>query len=150
MSATPGRSQAGSHRSPRGEGTPVSALLARERARADAVVAGDLDRLAALLADDLVYVHAPGQRHDKAQLLAYLRTGPRFLAIDLLNPGVQVMSDCALVVGELEMRLQRNPDEEPVTVRSWVSEVWVRGPRSRTEWKLRLLQSTRGPSPAPD
>ncbi|WP_332748987.1 nuclear transport factor 2 family protein [Hydrogenophaga sp.] len=125
----------------------MNALLACERARADAVMAGDLDWLAGLLADDLVYVHAPGQRHDKAQLLAYLRAGPRFLAIDLLNPSVQVMSDCALVVGELEMRLLRNPNEEPVTVRSWVSEVWVRGSRDHTEWKLRLLQSTRRQSP---
>lgn len=150
MSAAQGRSQASSHHSPQGEGTPVNALLACERARADAVMAGDLDRLSGLLADDLVYVHAPGQRHDKAQLLEYLRTGPRFLAIDLLNPSVQVMSDCALVVGELQMRLQRNPDEEPVTVRSWVSEVWVRGSRDFTEWKLRLLQSTRRPSSSAD
>lgn len=150
MSAAQGRFQAGSHRSPQGEGAPVNALLACERARADAVMAGDLDRLAGWLADDLVYVHAPGQRHDKAQLMDYLRNGPRFLAIDLLNPSVQVMSDCALVVGELQMRLQRNPDEEPVTVRSWVSEVWVRGSRDFTEWKLRLLQSTRRPSPSAD
>jgi len=150
MSAAQGRSQASSHRSPQGEGTPVSTLLACERARADAVMAGDLNRLTGLLADDLVYVHAPGQRHDKAQWLAYLRTGPRFLAIDLLNPSVQVMSDCALVTGELHMRLQRTSDEAPVTVRSWVSEVWVREPADGAGWKLRLLQSTRQPSPASD
>lgn len=97
----------------------MNTLLACERARADEVMAGDLDRLADWLAEDLVYVHATGLRHDKAQLLAYLRTGPRFLAIDLLNPSVQVMSDCALVVGELEMRLQRNPEEQPVGVVLW-------------------------------
>lgn len=127
----------------------MNTLLACERARADAVMAGDLDRLADWLAEDLVYVHATGLRHDKAQLLAYLRTGPRFLAIDLLNPRVQLMSDCALVVGELEMRLKRNPEEQPVTVRSWVSEVWVRDMDDGAGWKLRLLQSTRQQSPVP-
>lgn len=128
----------------------MNELLACERARADAVVAGDLHRLADLLADDLVYVHAPGQRHDKTQLLAYLRTGPRFLAIDFLNPSVRVMSDCALLVGELEMCLQRTPKEPPVTVRSWVSELWVRDMAGRAGWTLRLLQSTRQQSPLPD
>lgn len=150
MNAAPDHAQGSSRRGPQGEATPVNALLACERARGDAVVAGDLDRLAGLLADDLVYVHAPGQRHDKAQLLDYLRTGPRFLAIDLLNPRVQVRSDCAVVVGELQMRLQRNPDEEPETVRSWVSQVWVRERGDSATWKLHLLQSTRQHSPVPD
>lgn len=126
----------------------MTPLLACERARADAVIAGDLALLAGMLAADLVYVHAPGQRHDKSQLLAYLQTGPRFLAIDLLNPSVQVMGDCALVTGELHMRLQRQPSDTPVTVRSWVSEVWVRDRRSETGWRLRLLHSTRQAAPA--
>ncbi len=128
----------------------MNALLACERARADAVIAGDLERLADWLADDLVYVHAPGQRHDKEQLLAYLRDGPRFLAIDLLAPCVQMLGDAALVTGELHMRLQRTSHEAPVTVCSWVSEVWVRRPADGAGWKLRLLQSTRQQAPALD
>ncbi|HEY9094096.1 MAG TPA: nuclear transport factor 2 family protein, partial [Hydrogenophaga sp.] len=89
----------------------MTPLLSCERARADAVMAGDLARLAGMLSDDLVYVHAPGLRHSKAQLLAWLPTGPRFLAIDLHNPSVQVMGDCALVEGALQMRLQRESDD---------------------------------------
>lgn len=126
----------------------MNTLLSCERLRADAVISGDLQRLAGMLADELVYVHAPGQRHDKSRLLAYLQTGPRFLAIDLLNPSVQVMTDCALVTGELHMRLQRQAIEAPVAVRSWVSEVWVRSQHSESGWALRLLQSTRQASPA--
>lgn len=128
----------------------MTPLLSCERARADAVIGGDLIRLADMLAADLVYVHAPGQRHNKSQLLTYLQTGPRFLAIDLLNPCVQEMGDCALVTGELHMRLQRQPSDAPVTVRSWVSELWVRDPRSHSGWLLRLLHSTRQADPAAD
>lgn len=118
----------------------MKTVLDSERARADAVVAGDLDRLGAMLADDLVYVHATGVRHDKAQWLAYLSSGPRFLAVDLVAPRVSLMGDGALVVGELHLRLRRNPDSEPVQARSWVSQCWVCGDGG---WRLRLLQSTR-------
>lgn len=110
-------------------------------------MAGDLVRLAGMLCGDLVYVHAPGLRHNKAQLLAWLPTGPRFLAIDLLDPSVRVMGDCALVEGALQMRLQRETGDTPVTVCSWVSEVWVRDPDHELGWKLRLLHSTRQATP---
>ena len=118
----------------------MKTVLDSERARADAVVAGDLDRLGAMLADDLLYVHATGVRHDKAQWLAVLSSGPRFLAVDLVAPRVSLMGDGALVVGELHLRLRRNPDSEPVQARSWVSQCWVCGDGG---WRLRLLQSTR-------
>lgn len=121
----------------------MKTVLDSERARADALVAGDLDRLGAMLADDLVYVHATGVRHDKAQLLVYLQSGPRFLVVDLVAPCVSLMGDGALVVGELHLRFRRNPDSEPVQARSWVSQVWVRGEGGGTGWQLRLLQSTR-------
>src|SRR5690606_41214265 len=101
MSDVQGRSQASSHSSPQGEGTPVNALLACERARADAVVAGDLNRLAGWLADDLVYVHGPGQRHYKAQVLDHWGNGPGFLASDLPNPSRQGHGGGALVLGDL-------------------------------------------------
>lgn len=120
----------------------MKAVLDSERARADAVIAGDLDRLQALLADDLVYVHATGLRHDRAQWLAYLASGPRFLAVDLVAHEVSVMTGCALVVGELHLRLLRSPGSEPVEARSWVSQLWVRE-HADAAWRLRLLQSTR-------
>lgn len=124
----------------------MKAVLDAERARAEAVIAGDLDRLPALLADDLVYVHATGLRHDKAQWLDYLRSGPRFLAIDLVAQNVSALGDGALVVGELRLRLQRSPGSPPVDAHSWVSQVWVRQ-GAQGAWRLRLLQSTRKDMP---
>jgi ketosteroid isomerase-like protein len=121
----------------------MKTVLDSERARADTLVAGDLDRLGAMLAEELVYVHATGVRHDKAQLLAYLQSGPRFLAVDLVAPRVSVMGDGALVVGELHLRFRRNPDGEPVQARSWVSQFWERREGDGAGWQLRLLQSTR-------
>jgi len=121
----------------------MSSVLGSERERARAVVAGDLDRLDTLLDDGLVYVHATGVRHDKAQLMAYLRSGPRFLAVDLVEPHVDVMNGGALVMGELHMALQRAPGGDPLEVRSWVSQFWVRHESSHTGWRLRLFQSTR-------
>lgn len=125
----------------------MNSVLDSERERANAVMAGDWGRLDVLLDDDLVYVHATGLRHNKAQLMAYLRGGPRFLMVDLIKPQLEARGDGVLVLGELHLRLQRTPDSAPLEARSWVSQFWVRATNGEARWRLRLLQSTRMETP---
>ena len=120
------------------------AVLAAERARAAAVVARDIGALAALLHDELSYVHATGVRHDRGQYLQFVQTGPRFLWVDLLQTQVRLHGDCAIVTGELHLRLRREPDAEPIEAHSLASQLWLRdGDPESPRWRLTLFQSTR-------
>jgi len=118
-------------------------VLDAERARAAAVVARDGDALATLLHDGLTYIHATGVRHDRAQLLQFVQTGPRFLAVDLQAPQVLLQGDCAIVTGALHLRLQRAPAAEPIDAQSLASAVWLRDAAAPQRWRLALFQSTR-------
>ena len=121
----------------------IAEVLAAERARAAAVVARDAGALAALLHDTLTYIHATGVRHDRAQLLQFVLKGPRFLSVALAAPQVRLHGDCAIVTGDLHLRLQRDPTAEIIEARSLASEVWLRDDALPRRWRLALFQSTR-------
>ena len=121
----------------------IDAVLAAERTRAAALVARDVEALAACLHPELVYVHATGTRHDRDQLLHFAMHGQRFLAVTLGEPQIVCRGDAAIVVGTLELLLQRPGESAPTTARSWASAVWWRDPGNDARWRLRLFQSTR-------
>lgn len=116
-------------------------VLAAEQRRAAAVTSRDVVTLAQVLHDELVYVHATGARHGKADLLQFVAKGPAFLEVDF---GVQLvldLDDAALLHGELRLQLRRVGELELVTAQSWASALWQREPRGG--WQLRLFHSTR-------
>jgi len=115
-------------------------VLDAERLRARCVVAGDLDALAPLLHEDLVYVHAPGTRHGKHELLAALAGGPRFLEVTFKVERQFASGDLCVLQGALHLRLLRAGEENPVQVLSHASAVWQ---RAAPGWQLRSFQSTR-------
>lgn len=116
---------------------PVADL---ERQRCEALVAGDIDRVASLLGAGLVYVHAPGVVHDRDALLDFLRTQVRFDALE--RRGLQVHGDDAFAwtTGWLRLEGARQPGGERVAGVSFVSQVWRRSPQG---WQMVLFQSTR-------
>lgn len=127
-------------------GPAIADVLAAEHARAAALVARDTQALATLLHDELQYIHATGVLHDRAGLLRFVQDGPRFLAAELRTPRVRLQGPCALVTGELQLRLQREPGSAPVEARSLVSQVWLRAGDPPHRWRLALFQSTRFPA----
>ena len=78
----------------------IQAIEACEQGRIAAITSGDIDALAALLSDDLVYVHNNGLQENKAQYLktaaqiAYRRFEPREQQIRLYGD-VGVVNGCA-------------------------------------------------------
>ncbi|MGV3569926.1 MAG: nuclear transport factor 2 family protein [Ramlibacter sp.] len=121
---------------------PASAareVLAAEARRAAALVARDLVALEDCLDETLTYVHATGVRHDRAQWLEAVRTGPRFHEVRLEPDLVRIHSDVALVAGRLHLCLQR-ADGEVVRAESLVTQAWV---RRHGGWRLASFQSTR-------
>lgn len=118
-------------------------VMAAEQARAAAMVACDAEVLAGLLHEELVYTHATGARHDRAQLLQFLHSGPRFLEVELRAAQCRLHGDAAIVTGELRLRLQRVGDAGPTDALSLASEVWLRDAAAPARWRLVLFQSTR-------
>ena len=119
---------------------PQHPALAAEARRAAALVARDVDALAALLDDELRYVHAPGACHDRAALLRFVAEGPRFEQVQLTVQQMLPWPGGVLLAGRLQMRVQRG-DEPAQEARSWVSAVWREG--ADGAWRLLMFQSTR-------
>jgi hypothetical protein len=117
-------------------------IVTAEKARAAAFIDRDPEALEPLLHDELEYVHATGVRHNKAQLLRFLDSGPQFLSIEIQKSRIVQLGDGALLTGQLVLDLQR-PGEAPATAASWVSQVWLPAPSTEGRWVLRLFHSTR-------
>lgn len=138
--------------------TSSDAVLAAERRRAAAFVARDLAALRAGLHDALVYVHATGTRHGKADLLDFVARGPDFLAVDFDAEPTALSGDAVLLHGKLRLHLRRAGETDSVHATSWASALWVRdaagcatgddaavsgGASAADRWRLRLFQSTK-------
>jgi len=120
--------------------SPLADVLRAERQRAAGLIAGEVTAVAPLLHDELVYVHAPGLRHGKDELLRALPRGPRFLAVDFAVEGHTCSDDLCVLSGQLHLRLLRAGEDTPVEARSYALAVWQRGAAG---WQLRCFQSTR-------
>lgn len=112
-------------------------LLALEAQRCDAINRQDWDALAAMLADNLVHVHANGLTQDKAVYLQHVSSRPR--RTERRDLVVHVHGDTAVVTGKLVNMMDgqaANPDT-PVLA---AMQVWV---RSGDTWKQAAFQATR-------
>lgn len=81
-------------------------LLAVERRRLDAQVAGDVATIEAALADDLVYIHGSGAVQTKEEYLGSLRAGGiRYRGIDLIEQSARVYGDFGITHGLLKLHV---------------------------------------------
>jgi ketosteroid isomerase-like protein len=101
-------------------------LIALEITRCEAISAGDLDAVAALLADDLSHTHVTGATQDKAALLAGLKSRPRTTTRgDGLR--VRVYGDTAVMTGTLRNVFPpTEPGGDAVEMEAHALQVWVR------------------------
>lgn len=114
-------------------------VLALEERRRQAMLAGDVSTLQALLADDLAYVHSSGGLDTQASYLAKLADGRlRYLEVDLLELQVQCLREAAVVRGRMAARILM--DGQPRTVASKFMTVWGRG--ADGNWRLHAHQGT--------
>ncbi len=75
-------------------------ILALETRRYAAMTANDLDTLAALFHDDMIYTHSSGVVDSKASYIEALRSGrTRYLEVEQREQNVTLLGDVALVVG---------------------------------------------------
>lgn len=120
-------------------------LIARERERAAALVAGDRHALAEMLTEDLVHVHTSGQAHGKAQLLDHA-TG--FLQFHDVSRGPllvrAVAPDVAIMTGPMTNVVGKRGSDEQITVQAFVTQVWVKRDGA---WRIASFHAVRPQDP---
>ena len=107
-------------------------ILALEDRRYAAMTANDLDALAAMFHDDLVYTHSSAVVDDKASYLEALRSGKtRYRSAKRFEERVRFAGDTALVTGRAEMEAEINGN--PKSLRLRFLNVWMKTPAG---WKF--------------
>ena len=120
----------------------VQAVLAAEDRRYRAMVDGDLDTLAELLADGVCYTHSSGSRDTRDEYLAKLRS--RYYVYRRAEhpvDRVEVTGDTAIVVGRMTALV--DVAGVPKTLDSLALAVWT---RTGGSWRLLAYAPTALPA----
>jgi len=114
-------------------------ILAAERRRCDAMIAGDAAALDAVLADDLQFHHATGAVDDKTAFLAKMAAGRIvYAAIAWSDERISALgADSALLTGRMITDVRVEGTEKRLNNR--VMTVWT---RADADWRLLAFQST--------
>lgn len=117
-------------------GTDADALRALERAfetRASALLTSDVEALAALLSDDLVYCHSSGATDTKATFLQAVGDGNLiYRALSGSRMDASIRGDVAWIQGVLH--IEAEVGGEPRKVSNRILEVWLKDRSSG--WRL--------------
>jgi uncharacterized protein (TIGR02246 family) len=124
------------------ERSDVEEVRARESRRYQAMIDGDADTLADLLAEDLVYTHSNAERDTKSSFLQKVRES-YFVYGKITHPEerIVVAGDCALVVGAMKGDVTIQGAERRLN--NSALAVWT---KSGGRWQLLAYQPT--PYPA--
>ena len=107
------------------------------------MVAGDTQALDALLAADLVHIHANGRADDKAAYLAAIaRTPDAYRRVDRLEATARTTAEAGWITGVQELDIHR--DGRRTLARLRFLSVWI---RERGEWRMTGFCTTRLPAP---
>jgi ketosteroid isomerase-like protein len=97
-----------------------------EDARIASLLAGDCDKLASLLADDLVHVHANGLIDSKTSLLNSVSEKLDFLKIERPELQIRMFGDTAIVTGPLNQTMRIRGNGAVVEMQAVATQVWVK------------------------
>lgn len=95
-----------------------------ESERCRALVDGDLTALSALVADDLVHIHANGKVDDKSAYLALVRDGIAFLSARREKLDVRVFGDIAVATGALAQAIMLSGTTQRQDMNIMTTQVW--------------------------
>lgn len=116
--------------------------FALEDRRRQALLAGDLPALQALLSPTLVYVHSNGVRDDRASYLAKLASGSlRYLALAFEDLQVQQAGEVLVVQGAMRATVRKDGVDKDVS--SLFMTVW--SAQADGTWQLQAHQGTPRP-----
>jgi hypothetical protein len=119
----------------------AQAVLQAEEKRRQALLAGDLDALDALLSPALVYVHSSGGQDSKASYLDHMRSGTlQYQSMSFEALQAHPASSCCIVTGRMLAQVTRNG--QPMSIRSLFMTVWAPAPGTAPVWQLQAYQGT--------
>ncbi|MGB7184716.1 MAG: nuclear transport factor 2 family protein [Burkholderiaceae bacterium] len=118
--------------------TIFETITGLDDARATATVAGDIDKVEAVLASTLCYVHGSGGQEDRALYLKRLREGfYDYKGLRSIRRDFRRFGDVVLVHGDINIHVVVNGAEKDFESR--YLQVWT---LERDEWKMAAWQST--------
>lgn len=110
------------------------------------MTSNDVERLAAMFSDDLVYVHTSGTVDSKTSLLDRIRSGDlRYRSIETSDVRPRSYGDTAVITGKAQMVVTAGGSDRHLDIR-YTSVCVEHGGR----WQLASWQSTVAPAPPPD
>ncbi len=111
-----------------------------EAQRCAAMMAGDVETIAAMLDPELVYVHSSGLRDSRDAYLQALREGLYIYEnIEIKNSACIETADTVIVSSDARLTLRRKGQPSAVTREMMVLSVWR---ASGNDWRLLALQAT--------
>jgi ketosteroid isomerase-like protein len=121
------------------KGEAESEIRELEQQRFRAMEQVDVATLNRILSDDLVYTHANGLQHTKAELIAVLGSGDfKYESITAGQTRVRIYSDTAVVSGRATMKIKRAGEEQ--TFKLCYLDVYV---KQGGRWQMVAWQSSR-------
>lgn len=116
-------------------------ILAKEKQRGEALLAGDVDALGALLSERLVFAHANATFDDKASLLKKMSSGTIvYQSLDVSDTRVIDLDGTALLFSHLVAGV--TVGGQPRAIDNWTLSVWA---REQGDWRLIAYQPTAVP-----
>lgn len=120
----------------------VEEVTVAERERQRALLAKDYDAVERLFADELVYVHASGAIHSKAEYMAYIRDVATYHSVTRDGFNVQLHGDVAVMTGPQVNEIARKGQEGIARSAGFASQVWVKQPGG---WQMTLFHTSKTP-----
>lgn len=117
----------------------INEIARLEAERCRALVERDFASLQALVAHDLVHVHANGQVDDRQAYLEGLEKRFRFLRVVRRDLKVRVYDDVAVATGLLDQLIEIQATRQQLDVKFTTTQVWV---RRENHWAQVSFQAT--------
>jgi ketosteroid isomerase-like protein len=132
----------GAARSARAQSATQDQVLKLQKEFQDKCVAGDVDGIGALMADDAIFIHGNGAMQSKAEFLGSIKSGQLSLSgYDLKDPKVLLFDGGAIVSGleDLAFKPPAGSNAPPRLIHMRGSAVWI---HTAGTWHLLLDQDT--------
>ncbi len=121
-----------------------ASLLEAEEARRQAMVDSNTQKLDALMADSMVYVHSSGITDNKQAYLQLLSSGTvKYETVDFDKLNVQLLGQVALITGTMKASLMRAGARKQIAT-AYLA-VWE---HTGGDWLLHAVQATTLPAAA--
>jgi ketosteroid isomerase-like protein len=118
----------------------VAEITQLENARGAALMAADWPALAALIADDVVHIHANGHSEDKVQYLSSVQTKLEFIKVKRVSLYVRCAGNVAVATGVLDQTVRIKEPGTVVDMHVATTQTWIR--QSDGHWAQSSFQAT--------